>query len=210
MRCSHTVSPRKANRRGHEGIGEGAATGAMVAAAEQTAGGRYRHGRGTAANGVPLWLDVLNNDVLEGLVQMKWRPPCLVRCRAANGTAPHPAGRPADIWLRCRVVGQQARTQGEPASLWPAAQRGRRVTATLRKLGFSRQQPERQAGERNEAAPVRWKKRSPPGMERSAARKADGSLSLTGRNCCSGPPGCAPGRPSRRRQSPSFTSTGSS
>ena len=118
------------------------------------------------------WLDVLNSGGIDALrvVNKGGRPAQLddgqyETLREVLLAGPQAAGFDTDLWTLKRVrevIRRRFGVQFSEVHVW----------RLLGKLGFSSQKPERQAKERDEAAILRWKKRTWPALKKSAARKA--------------------------------------
>ena len=118
------------------------------------------------------WLDVLNDGGIDALrsVNKGGRPAQLdgaqyQELRQVLLDGPQAVGFDTDLWTLKRVrevIRRRFGVQFSEVHVW----------RVLGKLGFSSQKPERQAKERDEAAVVRWKKRTWPALKKSAAKKA--------------------------------------
>lgn len=119
------------------------------------------------------WLDVLNESGIDALREMsKGGRPAQLDCaqheqlRQILLAGPQVAGFGTDLWTLKRVretIKRRFGVQYSEVHVW----------RLLGKLGFSSQKPERRAKERDEAAIVRWKKRTWPALKKSANAKAD-------------------------------------
>lgn len=117
------------------------------------------------------WLDVLNDEGIDALRNMSkgGRPARLdaaehAKLREMLLAGPQAAGFGTDLWTLKRVRQTIERRFGVRYSEV-------HVWRLLGRLGFSSQKPEKRAAERNEAAIVRWKRRTWPALKKSPSGK---------------------------------------
>jgi len=117
------------------------------------------------------WLDVLNDGGIDALRNMSkgGRPARLDaaqhdKLREMLLVGPQAAGFGTDLWTLKRVrqvIEKRFGVRYSEVHVW----------RLLGRLGFSSQKPERRAAERNEAAIVRWKRRTWPALKKSPNAK---------------------------------------
>ena len=117
------------------------------------------------------WLEVLNDEGIDGLRDMSkgGRPARLDagqhdKLRKILLAGPQAAGFGTDLWTLKRVrqtIDKRFGVRYSEVHVW----------RLLGRLGFSSQKPEKRAIERDEAAIVRWKRRTWPALKKSPGAK---------------------------------------
>lgn len=119
------------------------------------------------------WLDVLNNEGIEGLREMSkgGRPAQLdvgqhEKLRAILLAGSQAAGFATDLWTLKRVrqtIEKRFGVRYSAVHVW----------RLLGRLGFSSQKPEKRAAERNEAAVTTWRWRTWPALKKRPDKRED-------------------------------------